>query len=67
MSLMISLFWWYLTLINVSKYSKKHVCYLSVLLTGDLQKSYSISGLPFLHIYAEFYKIFTFNAHNHYK
>jgi len=38
----------------------KHGRYLSVLLTGELQKSYSVFHvLPFLRRSTEFYKIFT--------
>jgi len=39
---------------------RKYGCYLSALLTGDLQKLYSVFRvLPFLHRSAEFYQMFT--------
>ena len=41
---------------------------MSVLLTGDLQRSHTVfQVLLFLHRCALFYKIFTFNAHNPYR
>jgi len=51
---------------RAAKTVKKHGRYLSVLLTDDLQKKCTFFSFAISTQSAEFYKIFTFNAHNPY-